>query len=88
VVRPRPAAILSAFEKHQQLRHRYAPSFIRHVLAAFGQQTLSTAQAAERLGLSLSRLCAAPCQIKTPAPFHQSPPMTVSCFANYTEFLF
>ena len=30
------AHILFAFEKHQQLSHRHAPSFIRHVLEAFG----------------------------------------------------
>jgi len=56
MVRPRPAAILCVFEKHQQLLHRHAPSFIRHVLDAFGQQTLNAAEAAEQLGLSPSRL--------------------------------
>jgi len=58
VVRPRPAAILCVFEKHQQLRHRHAPSFIRHVLDAFGQQALNATEAAEQLGLSPSRLYA------------------------------
>jgi hypothetical protein len=58
VVRPRPAAILCVFEKLQQLRHRHAPSFIRHVLDAFGQQALSATEAAEQLGLSPSRLYA------------------------------
>jgi hypothetical protein len=58
VVRPRPAAILCAFEKHQQLLHRHAPSFIRHVLDDFGQQALTAVEAAEQLGLSPSRLYA------------------------------
>jgi hypothetical protein len=58
VVRPRPAAILCVFEKLQQLRHRHAPSFIRHVLDAFGQQALNATEAAEQLGLSPSRLYA------------------------------
>jgi len=58
VVRPRPAVILCVFEKHQQLRHRHAPSFIRHVLDAFGQQALNATEAAEQLGLSPSRLYA------------------------------
>ena len=44
------------FEKHQQLRHRHAPSFIRHVLDTFWQGTLSASEAAEQLGLSRSRL--------------------------------
>ena len=58
MVRPGPAAILCVFEKHQQLRHRHAPSFIRHVLDSFRQHTLSAAQAAAQLSLSLSRLYA------------------------------
>ena len=58
MVRPRPAAILCVFEKHQQLRHRHAPSFIRHVLDAFRQRALSAAEAAEKLGFSRSRLYA------------------------------
>jgi hypothetical protein len=49
---------LCVFEKHQQLRHRHAPSFIRHVLEAFGQQALNATEAAEQLGLSPSRLYA------------------------------
>jgi hypothetical protein len=52
------ARILSAFEKHQQLSHRHAPSFIRHVLEAFRQHSLSATEAAEQLGLSRSRLYA------------------------------
>jgi hypothetical protein len=56
--RRRPAAILCIFEKHQQLLHRHAPSFIRHVLDAFGRQALNAAEAAEQLGLSPSRLYA------------------------------
>ena len=58
MVWPRPAAILCAFEKHQQLRHRHAPSFIRHVLDRFRLHTLSAAQAAAQLSLSPSRLYA------------------------------
>jgi hypothetical protein len=58
VVRPRPAATLRVFEKYQQLIHRHAPSFIRHVLDSFRQHTQSAAQAAEQLGLSPSRLYA------------------------------
>jgi hypothetical protein len=58
VVQPKPAAILCVFEKLQQLRHRHAPSFIRHVLDAFGQQALNATEAAEQLGLSPSRLYA------------------------------
>ena len=45
-------------EKYQQLSHRHAPSFIRHVLDAFRQHTLTANQAAEQLGLSPSRLYA------------------------------
>jgi hypothetical protein len=58
VVWPRTAAILCAFENHQQLVHRQAPSFIRHVLEAFRQRTLSATAAAEELGVSPSRLYA------------------------------
>src|SRR5579864_1722499 len=57
-MRTRPAVILCAFEKHQQLLHRHAPSFIRQVLDDFGQQALTAAEAAEQLGLSPSRLYA------------------------------
>jgi hypothetical protein len=52
------AAILSPFEKHQQLPHRHAPSFIRQVLEAFRQHTLTATEAADQLGLSRSRLYA------------------------------
>jgi hypothetical protein len=45
-------------EKYQQLIHRHAPSFIRHVLDAFRQHTLNAGQAAAQLGLSPSRLYA------------------------------
>ena len=45
-------------EKYQQLSHRHAPSFIRHVLDAFRQHTLTAGQAAAQLGLSPSRLYA------------------------------
>ena len=44
------------FEKHQQLRHRHAPSFIRQVLDPFWPGPLSASEAAEPLGLSRSRL--------------------------------
>lgn len=45
-------------EKHQQLIHRHAPAFIRHVLAAFRKRSLTAVVAAEQLGLSPSRLYA------------------------------
>ena len=48
----------AGFEKHQQLIHRHAPSFIRHVLEAFRRHTLTALEAAEQLGLSPSRLYA------------------------------
>ena len=54
----RSARIISAFEKHQQLLHRQTPSFIRHVLEAFRQHTLTATEAADQLGLSCSRLYA------------------------------
>ena len=57
-MRPGRAATLRVFEKHQQLLHRHAPAFIRHVLDSFRQHTLSAAQAAAQLGLSPSRLYA------------------------------
>jgi hypothetical protein len=50
------AGILCLFEKHQQLLHRHAPSFIRHVLDTFWQGALSASEAVEPLGLSRSRL--------------------------------
>ena len=50
--------MLHPFEKHQQLIHRHAPSFIRHVLDTFRKQTLSAVQAAAQLDLSLSRFYA------------------------------
>jgi hypothetical protein len=50
--------MLCVFEKHQQLLHRHAPSFIRHVLGAFAQRALDAAEAADQLGLSPSRLYA------------------------------
>ena len=58
MVRPGRTATLRVFEKHQQLLHRHAPAFIRHVLDSFRQHTLSAAQAAAQLGLSPSRLYA------------------------------
>jgi hypothetical protein len=52
----RSAGILCVFEKHQQLLHRHAASFIRHVLEAFRQHTLTASEAADQLGLSRSQL--------------------------------
>ena len=43
-------------KKHQQLLHRHAPAFIRHVLEAFRKQKVSASQAGGQLGLSRSRL--------------------------------
>ena len=54
----RLARILPAFEKHQQLLHRHAPSFIRHVLEVFRQHTLTATEATQQLGLSRSRFYA------------------------------
>jgi hypothetical protein len=44
-----------ALEKYQQLSNRHAPTFIRHVLAAFRNQSLTAGEAVEQLGLSRSR---------------------------------
>ncbi len=52
------ACILHVFEKHAQLIHRHAPSFIRHVLERFRLHSLNAPQAAAQLGLSRSRLYA------------------------------
>ncbi len=49
---------LPVFEKHQQLIHRHAPAFIRHVLEGFRARLLNANQAADQLGLSPSRLYA------------------------------
>jgi hypothetical protein len=43
-------------EKYQQLSHRHAPAFIRHVLKAFRQLKLTAPAAASQLGLSRRRL--------------------------------
>ena len=45
-------------EKHQQLLHRHAPSFIRHVLDGFRKWRLSATEAADQLEISRSRLYA------------------------------
>jgi len=58
VAQPAAGVILRVFEKHQQLFHRHAPAFIRHVLDAFRQHSLTANEAAEQLGLSPSRLYA------------------------------
>ena len=50
--------ILSVDEKHQQLRQRHAPAFIRHILDSFRQRTLTAVESAAQLGLSRSRLYA------------------------------
>jgi len=43
-------------EKYQQLLHRHAPSFIRHVLEGFRKWRLSASEAADQLQISRSRL--------------------------------
>jgi len=50
--------ILRAFENYQQLIHRHAPTFIRHVFEHFRRRSLSAAQATSQLGISRSRLYA------------------------------
>ena len=52
------ARILPPFEKYQQLSHRHAPTFIRHVLASFCERSLTATDAAAQLNLSPSRLYA------------------------------
>jgi hypothetical protein len=47
-----------ASEKYQQLLHRHAPSFIRHVLEGFRKEKLTATEAAEQLEISRSRLYA------------------------------
>jgi len=54
----RQAGITTAHEKYQQLVHRHAPSFIRHILEAFRLRTLTATAAADQLGCSRSRLYA------------------------------
>ena len=67
------ARILRVFEQ-QQLRHRHAPSFIRHGLERFRQHTLNAAQATGQLGLSRSRLYALATADNT-ARARQQPPL-------------
>ena len=57
-MRPSLAVTLHVFEKHQQLHHRHAPSFIRHGLDTFRQHKLSAVHAAAQLSLSPNRLYA------------------------------
>ena len=45
-------------EKYQQLLHRHAPVFVRHVLNAFRKLKLTASEAATQLGISRSRLYA------------------------------
>ena len=52
------ASVISVYQKHQQLLHRHGPSFIRHVLKAFQQHTLTATEAADQLDISPSRLYA------------------------------
>jgi len=44
-----------ALEKYQQLSHRHAPPFIRHVLASCRHHSLTASEAAAQLGVALSR---------------------------------
>jgi len=67
------ARSLSVFEKHQQLIHRHAPTFIRHVLEGFRQHTLTAAQATDQLGLSRSRLYALATAYNTARARNQTP---------------
>ena len=64
---------LAPLEKHQQLIHRHAPAFVRHVLDSFRQHTQSATQAAEQLGLSPSRLYALATAYNTARTQKQSP---------------
>ena len=57
-LRTRTAGSLLVFEKHQQLIHRHAPSFIRDGLDRFRQRTLTADPATDPLGISPSRRCA------------------------------
>ena len=67
------ARVSCAFEKHQQLIHRHAPTFIRHVLERFRLRTLQAAQATGQLGLSRSRLYALATAFNTARARKQSP---------------
>jgi hypothetical protein len=51
-LRTRTAGSLLVFEKHQQLLHRHAPSFIRAVLDRFRQRTLTADPATDPPGIS------------------------------------
>jgi len=66
--------LCSVLEKYQQLIHRHAPSFIRHVLEAFRQHTVTATQATHQLGLSRSRLYALATAYNT-ARARQQPPL-------------
>jgi len=65
--------ILWVFEKHQQLIHRHAPAFIRHVFERFRLHTLDAAQATDQLGLSRSRLYALATAYNTARARKQAP---------------
>jgi hypothetical protein len=69
----RIARNLRVFEKHQQLIHRHAPAFIRHVLERFRLHTLDARQATEQLGLSRSRLYALATAYNTARARKQAP---------------
>lgn len=73
VAEGRVARILWVFEKHQQLIHRHAPAFIRHVLERFRLHTLDAAQATDQLGLSRSRLYALASAYNTARARQQAP---------------
>jgi hypothetical protein len=52
------SCILAVFEKHQQLLHRDADSFVRHILEKFCRRNLTATEAGQQLSLSSSRLYA------------------------------
>lgn len=53
-----PGGYPRRLEKYQQLLHRHAPVFVRHVLNAFRKLKLTASEAATQLGISRSRLYA------------------------------
>src|ERR1017187_9963248 len=73
---------LHVFEKHQQLIHRLASAFIRHVLDSFRQHTLSAVQAAAQLSLSPSRLYVLATAYNTACAQKQPPLWTPGAFGG------
>jgi hypothetical protein len=65
--------ICFCLEKYQQLHHRHAPAFIRHVLEAFRQAALPATEAARQLDLSHSRLYAIATAYNTARARKQTP---------------